>query len=999
MKRTPLLAVAAAALAVIAIRAVACGSWPRHEGELRQTASAHVSGLRRGAKANLEIAAAAHYVVHDADDIRETAIRSFSHQAVTLVDDAKHVTALDVDWKSDKHGVFEVPADLKDGDYTLHVEFDTALDHASVDLPVPLYTPARVHVITDRPLYEPGNTMRFRAVALRARDLVPLDGRPGRWIVTNPDGEVVLEDKAPAGDWGVVAGSFPLDRAAQVGTWHVAWISGDSRDDVTVKVEPFTLPRFRVDITADKPFYRPGDAPKLRGAVVYSSGAPVAGAQLTVDWTIAGGWPPPPEWQDTLLPKHAVAGPNGRFELALPVVPADLQGKATVTAEVSAVDVAGDRVASSATALLSEDGISATAVTELGDGLVDGFNNRLYVRVTTPDGHVVGGGKVHVRRAWQPDDRGSDAALDADGVASLQVDPGAPVNIEIPAAPWRRPKRTPSVTRTGAVDVASGQEASLADRLEMDRWNAALESCASLASSDGVAARVALRVDPAGAILAATGGNDDLDRCIAATIAGRHLTAADDRVYALEYRVADPPLPTLSVRVDAALDEPSGLADALRSLARHTRDCLPLDNTDGELPAALTWRATAGSRDVALGAWIDDRQGTVTAEGALACARTRLGTAARIHLTDPATTDAMGIVRLTVAQPPQLTSQKPQPTVMLGYELVVTAELPGEPTTKLRIAPGNVPSLRMRVDPVLAKPGQTVTAELIRGPTFEGELPKKLQLSCPTQHGEVDLDKESHRATMAIGETTSGWCEITGAGARALVYVQPAGKLAVSVTPGQDRYAPGQMAQLEVRTLVGDRGGPAAVGLFGVDDSLEQLVALPGAEDMARVQPKVETTTPAFGVLDGQALALGRIRGANAAAATVLRVSAIPPPPALDAEIDAHAQTTFDAIGELTDHFYTALAELHAQVRRWEATAPQSERMTPPTMAKLWNAALDACEARGEHVDDAFGRRLRLARLPSDLLSLTDPRAVVAVGTRLPEDVDNWASWVAKENP
>jgi hypothetical protein len=305
----------------------------------------------------------------------------------------------------------------------------------------------------------------------------------------------------------------------------------------------------------------------------------------------------------------------------------------------------------------------------------------------------------------------------------------------------------------------------------------------------------------------------------------------------------------------------------------------------------------------------------------------------------------------------------------------------------------------MRVDSVLAKPGQTVTAELIRGPTFEGELPKKLQLACLTQHGEFDLDKETHRAAVALDASTSGWCAITGAGARALVYIQPAGKLAVSVTPGQDHYAPGQMAQLEVRTLVGDHGGPAAVGLFGVDDSLAQLVPLPGPEDMARLQPKVETTTPAFGVLDGQALALGRIRGANAAAATVLRVSAIPPPPALDAEIDARAETTFDANGELTDHFYTALAELGAQVRRWEATAPPSERMTSATMAKLWNAALDACEARGEHVDDAFGRRLRLARLPADLLSLTDPRAVVAVGTRLPEDVDNWASWVAKENP
>jgi hypothetical protein len=68
-------------------------------------------------------------------------------------------------------------------------------------------------------------------------------------------------------------------------------------------------------------------------------------------------------------------------------------------------------------------------------------------------------------------------------------------------------------------------------------------------------------------------------------------------------------------------------------------------------------------------------------------------------------------------------------------------------------------------------------------------------------------------------------------------------------------------------------------------------------------------------------------------------------------------------------------------------------------MAKLWEAALEACEGRGERVTDAFGRRLRLSRLPQDLLALTDPRAVVTSGTRLPEDVENWNAWVAQEAP
>jgi hypothetical protein len=68
-------------------------------------------------------------------------------------------------------------------------------------------------------------------------------------------------------------------------------------------------------------------------------------------------------------------------------------------------------------------------------------------------------------------------------------------------------------------------------------------------------------------------------------------------------------------------------------------------------------------------------------------------------------------------------------------------------------------------------------------------------------------------------------------------------------------------------------------------------------------------------------------------------------------------------------------------------------------MAKLWEKALEACEKRGEAVTDAYGRRLKLSRLPPELLALTDPRAVVVSGTRLPEDVENWGAWVARESP
>lgn len=969
------------------------------DGALRQTARLDLSGLRRGSSGTVTLRAFARYTVADADQARAAPAGRITSHALAIVDGAGKVTPLAVaQWSGGDgfaHARVALP-ELPDGDYKLRATFATRLGSGTLDAPLPLYAPARIHVITDRPLYEPGHTVQFRAVVLRARDLAPLDGRPGMWVVTDPNGEVLLEERAPAGPWGVVAGTFPLDRGAPTGAWKLAWVSSDARDEVPFTVEPFTLPRFRVEAAADRSFYRPGDAPAIRGAVLYASGAPVASAALTIRWDISGAWPPPPEWQERLLPKQAETAANGRFTLALPPIPADLQGKIQITARIAAVDPAGDRVEGAASVLASADGLEVSAVTELGDGLVEGFNNRIYLRVTTPDGRELPNAKITVRRAWQRQDPGIAAQSDEDGVASLQLDPGPPVNVVIPALPYRPAARPARVTR-GEVRDLIRDSAALADQVEIDRWLAPLAACGKWVRDGEGSAAIGIRADASGRIVYASASPASLDQCVAAVVRQRRLPAGTDRMYAVTFELAEPELAELAADLEQALPAPEQLIEQIQEVAVGARDCLPA-LASGQLPRALTWRVRAGDKQVELGPWVDDPSGEPEAAPAVGCAVARFA-GARIALATAAASDAFGVVRLTVTPPATETAARPQPTTMLGYELRVSADLPGAPSTVLRVAPGQVPDLRLRVSPVLAKPGDTVTAQLLRGPNHQGATPKQLvvrRLGADPQTVEVGDDRS---ARFAIAAGTRGWVEVTAGEVRALVYVAPDDQLAVSIKPKQPAYKPGDRAEIEIETRVGGTGGPAAVGLFGVDDSLAQLAPLPGASDLARLRPEVGTSSPAFGLLDGQALTLGRIRGANAAAATVLRVTSVPPPPALDATIDGSTSTQLDAVAELTDRFYPVLTELHAQVRAWERSAPAAEDMRPATLARLWNQALAAVAKRGEPVTDAYGRRLALWRLPPDLLALTDPRAVVVVGTRLPEDVENWAAWVARERP
>ena len=288
--------------------------------------------------------------------------------------------------------------------------------------------------------------------------------------------------------------------------------------------------------------------------------------------------------------------------------------------------------------------------------------------------------------------------------------------------------------------------------------------------------------------------------------------------------------------------------------------------------------------------------------------------------------------------------------------------------------------------------------EILRGPDFTGELPEKLFLTHAFESQEAKVDPNTRSADFTVPADWQGWAGVQWGGGQVFLFVQPNAALAVKVTPEKPRYAPGQVAQLGIETTVGTAGGPAAVGLFGVDDSLAQLATLPGADELAPLRPQA-TGTAAFGSMDAQALSLGRIRGANAAAATLVRVSAMPPPPQVEAAVSISGNTVFDPNEAQVDRFYVVLGELYTQVRAWELAAPTAEKMTPPVMARLWNQSLDAVEARKDSARDAWGRRLRLHRLPMDLLALTEPRAVVVNGTRLPEDTQNWSQWVAKEKP
>lgn len=268
-------------------------------------------------------------------------------------------------------------------------------------------------------------------------------------------------------------------------------------------------------------------------------------------------------------------------------------------------------------------------------------------------------------------------------------------------------------------------------------------------------------------------------------------------------------------------------------------------------------------------------------------------------------------------------------------------------------------------------------------------------------HGSVQVAKAKvvekvARFTLPESIQTS-FLQVDWGGARSVVFVQGKDALKVAVQTDKPSYRPGETAKLTVTTRAGEAPIAASVGLVGVDNALAQLAPLVGPNDFGRVTVRPTSSRPAFGAFDPRALALGQVRGENAAKAAVLAIDQLPYDPAGDAPSSGSGSYVADTAERQDRNFYRALERATALLRKWEDEAKQGEQFSPDKMVEIWAAALAELRQAGEPAVDGYGRELTLKLLPSNLLALTDPRTILRDGARMPEDFVGWTQYVQQE--
>lgn len=278
---------------------------------------------------------------------------------------------------------FTLPKDvIGDQQLTVRVNIDDATD--VIRQPIQIKDVYKILLTTDKPLYQPGQVIHIRSLALKKPDLLPAGEQQMVFEVEDSKGNKVFKQTQTTNTFGISSTDFQLAHELNEGTYKIRAIFGQNTQEKTVTVERYVLPKFNIVIETDKRYYQPGQMLKGELQVDYFFGKPVSGGTVLITLSKF----------DTQFEKFSeIKGKtdeNGhyQFETKLPdyFVGQPLeQGNAFVKLDVSVVDTADHEEKKTATKTIAADPLNIVVIPESGT-FVPGLENIFYLAASYPDG-------------------------------------------------------------------------------------------------------------------------------------------------------------------------------------------------------------------------------------------------------------------------------------------------------------------------------------------------------------------------------------------------------------------------------------------------------------------------------------------------------------------------------------------------------------------------------------------------------------------------------------
>ena len=280
---------------------------------------------------------------------------------------------------------FRLP-DWPDGPYQLQVTARPlgAAAPETVMRAVTLKHSWRLMASTDKPVYQQGQVIHMRGLALRRPDLKPVAGQLMAFSVTDPRGNVVFREGNPTSRFGIASADCPLAGELIEGNYHVDCRVGETTSRATVDVRRYVLPRFKVALTLDQPYYQPGQVIKGRVQADYVFGKPVTDGVVNVAIEAADVAPKTLQKLDLRTDARGAAA----FEVPLPATLIGREqdgGHARVAITATVRDPAGQTQGRTESRVVAAQSIRIEVIPEAGE-LVKDLPNTIHLLTATLDG-------------------------------------------------------------------------------------------------------------------------------------------------------------------------------------------------------------------------------------------------------------------------------------------------------------------------------------------------------------------------------------------------------------------------------------------------------------------------------------------------------------------------------------------------------------------------------------------------------------------------------------
>jgi hypothetical protein len=181
---------------------------------------------------------------------------------------------------------FQIPRDIEDEEGDIEVIGHRGILTDSAESEIKLDHSARIMLSTDKPLYQPGQTLHVRVLMFDGSHHA-LGNQPAKLEISDPESSTVFRADLNSSRFGVVNADWAIPENARLGDYRIeVEVEGDKYEDAyggaTVKISRYDLPNFTVKVKPDHPYFLPGQDALVEVRADYLFGQPVKRGHVRV---------------------------------------------------------------------------------------------------------------------------------------------------------------------------------------------------------------------------------------------------------------------------------------------------------------------------------------------------------------------------------------------------------------------------------------------------------------------------------------------------------------------------------------------------------------------------------------------------------------------------------------------------------------------------------------------------------------------------------------------